>query len=69
MSREDKPDLPLIGSQIQTACGGEEQFSTETPHAMHEGNWIFFCTPDCRQDFVQDPQNSCLVSHTQNEEE
>lgn len=64
MSVNDGAQLPVLGSSITTACGTADQFSHDTPRAVHEGKWIFFCTPACRHDFLQDPENSCLVSHS-----
>jgi YHS domain-containing protein len=52
--------LPVIGSDITTACGTPEKYTPDTPRAFYQGRWIYFCTPSCVQDFVQDPQNSCL---------
>lgn len=55
--------LPVIGNQIKTACDSDESFSADTPRALHEGQWIFFCTPLCQQEFIEDPTKSCLTSH------
>lgn len=59
--------LPEIGSEILTACGTPEKFQANTPRAMHEGKWIFFCLPICQEEFIQDPKNSCLTSHEKSE--
>ncbi|MGW8224560.1 MAG: hypothetical protein ACWGOY_02440 [Anaerolineales bacterium] len=64
MSEGETNPLPVVGSQIITACGSVERFLAETPHALHEGQWIFFCTPTCMREFVQDPDNSCLVGQS-----
>ncbi len=64
MSREEKPNFPLKGSEITTACGGIEQFSAETPRVLYKAEWIFFCTPACQEEFIQNPDASCLTSHT-----
>jgi YHS domain-containing protein len=61
--------LPLIGSQVLTTCGGETQFDTDTPRAIYEGGWVFFCTPECRNKFDQDPNSSCLAEQIQNVED
>ena len=61
--------LPVIGSKVRTACGSEEKFAFDTPRAIYEAKWIFFCTPLCQQEFIQDPANSCLADHSNNKNE
>jgi YHS domain-containing protein len=61
--------LPVIGSAVTTACGGEEEFSSDTPRVLFEGKWIFFCTPLCQQDFIQDPSSSCYADQIENRAE
>ena len=63
MRQGESNPLPVIGSKIITACGSVERFLDETPHAFHEGKWIFFCTSTCQREFVQHPNNSYLVDH------
>ena len=67
MSANNAIPLPVIGSQVKTACGSPEEFASDTPRAIHEGKWIFFCTPICQQEFIQDPTNSCMTNHIHNE--
>lgn len=68
MSSGDTSPLPVIGSQITTACGSADRLLAETPNALHEGKWIFFCTLTCQREFLQDPNNSCLVDHSVTEQ-
>ena len=69
MSADNTIPLPTIGSEVTTACGSEEKFASDTPRAIYEGKWIFFCTAIYQQEFVQDPRNSCMVYHFNNETE
>jgi hypothetical protein len=69
MSSTDAIPLPIIGSKVRTACGSDEMFASDTPRAIYEGKRIFFCTPECQQEFIQDPGNSCLADHINNETE
>ena len=69
MSSDNAIPLPAIGSEVTTACGSLEKFASDTPRASYEGNWIFFCTAICQQEFIQDPGNSCLADHFNNETE
>jgi YHS domain-containing protein len=69
MSSENAIPLPVIGGDVLTACGTPEKFNTNTPRALYNGEWIFFCLPICRQEFLQDPNNSCLTSHVNIEAE
>jgi len=69
MSSNNAIPLPVIGSEVTTACGSEEKFASDTPRVIYEGKWIFFCTPICQQEFIQDPGNSCLPDQVNNETE
>ena len=69
MSADNAIPLPVIGSEVTTACGSEEKFASDTPWAIYQGKWIFFCTAICQQEFIQDPGNSCLADHFNNETE
>ncbi len=67
MSSKNAVPLPVIGSEVTTACGSAEKFACDTPRASYEGKWIFFCTPICQQEFIQDPRNSCMAGQVNNE--
>jgi YHS domain-containing protein len=69
MSSNNAIPLPVIGSKVRTACGSEEKFAFDTPRAIYEGKMIFFCTPECQQEFIQDPKNSCTADLFNNETE
>lgn len=66
MSSNSMIPLPVIGSHVRTACGSEEKFASDTPRAFYEGKWMFFCTPLCRQEFIQDPSSSCYADQIMN---
>jgi YHS domain-containing protein len=66
MSADNAIPLPVIGRAVTTACGSEEKFASDTPRVIYEGKWIFFCTPICQQEFIQDPGNSCLADQVNN---
>ena len=53
--------LPHSGNEVTTACGSKAHFAPETPRAVYNGKWVFFCLPDCKQDFDKDPSSSCLA--------
>ena len=67
MKEQESESLPKVGGQIYTACGTKEKFIESTQRAYHDGKWYFFCTPACQVEFIQDPANSCLTSHTSHE--
>jgi YHS domain-containing protein len=69
MSVESSIPLPVIGSEVQTACGDAENFAANTPRALYKGRWVFFCTPLCQQDFIEDPGSSCYKDQIENEAE
>lgn len=57
-----KPEIPLpeTGVLVTTACRGCIRFDEDTPHAVYRGQRVYFCLPLCLEDFVQNPENSCL---------
>lgn len=61
--------LPIIGSEIKTACGDTDNFAANTPRALYKDKWIFFCTPLCQQEFLEDPGSSCYSNQIENEAE
>jgi YHS domain-containing protein len=67
MSSNNAIPLPVIGREVTTACDSQEKFTSDTPRAIYKGKWIFFCTPICQQEFIQDPRNSCLADQVNNE--
>jgi hypothetical protein len=69
MSTGNSIPLPIIGSEIKTACGDADNFAVNTPRALHKDKWIFFCTPLCQQEFIQDPSSSCYASQIESEVE
>ncbi|OGO62933.1 MAG: hypothetical protein A2Z45_05690 [Chloroflexi bacterium RBG_19FT_COMBO_55_16] len=52
--------LPYSGIEVNTACGGKAHFAPDTPRAVYDGKWVFFCLPTCKQEFDKDPASSCL---------
>ena len=69
MSAESPAPLPVIGSELKTACGEAEKFAANTPRALYEGKWIFFCLPVCENEFLEDPNSSCYANQIGNEAE
>jgi YHS domain-containing protein len=69
MSSNNLIRLPVIDSEVPTACGSVEKFTSATPRVLYEGMWVFFCTPLCQQEFIQDPRNSCMADNFNNETE
>lgn len=69
MNAESSIPLPVIGSEVKTACGDSENFTANTPRTLYKGKWIFFCTPLCQKEFIEDPGSSCYADHIKNESE
>jgi YHS domain-containing protein len=46
----------------ETACGARILITSNTPSLVYQGEIVYFCGEDCRQQFTEDPLNSCLAS-------
>jgi YHS domain-containing protein len=57
--------LPDPGTPVRTACGGLVKYSASTPCVKFRGQRVFFCLPVCKADFENDPMNSCMAVHIQ----
>jgi hypothetical protein len=66
MSAGNPLPLPVIGSEVTTACGTAEKYKSDTPRVFYEEKLIFFCTAICQQEFIQDPRNSCMADQLMN---
>ena len=66
MSAGNPLPLPVIGSEVTTACGTAEKYKSDTPRVFYEEKLIFFCTAICQQEFIQDPGSSCLADQLTN---
>ena len=66
MSTGNHLPLPVVGSEVTTACGTAEKYTLNTPRDFYEGKWIYFCTEICQQEFTQDPRNSCMAEQLSN---
>jgi YHS domain-containing protein len=62
MSTESSLPLPATGEEITTACGDTDKFAANTPRALYQEKWVFFCTPLCLQEFTDEPGSSCYAS-------
>jgi YHS domain-containing protein len=69
MSSNNLIRLPVIDSQVTTACGSVEKFTSASPRAIYEGTWVFFCTPLCQEEFIQNPGLSCYADQMKNKAE
>jgi hypothetical protein len=69
MGTKSPVPVPIIGSEIKTACGEAEKFAANTPRALYEGKWIFFCLPVCEKEYLEDPGSSCYASQIEGESE
>jgi YHS domain-containing protein len=60
-SQDCLPPVPVIGSQVETACGGTVTYTAATPCVLYNGRNLYFCLAPCKADFVRDPAHSCLA--------
>ncbi|MFU8771716.1 MAG: hypothetical protein ACNA8H_04760 [Anaerolineales bacterium] len=64
MTDKQLRQLPEVGNLIYSACGGQMTFEPDTPRAIFREEWVFFCSPSCKDDFDRDPAISCLSPQT-----
>lgn len=56
-----QPVPPQPGSPVTTACNECLEYHSELPHAVYQGEVVYFCLPACKEDFERDPQSSCFA--------
>ena len=47
--------------EVETACGSRVLLTPNTPWTIYREEQIYFCMPDCLENYVKDPLNSCLA--------
>jgi hypothetical protein len=61
----EKPALTRHSSrpiEVDTACGSRVLLTPNTPWTLYRDEKIYFCMPDCLENYENDPLNSCLAS-------
>lgn len=57
-SAKAQPTPPV---EIETACGNRIRLAPNTPWVLYRDEVIYFCTQDCKENYLKDPLNSCLA--------
>jgi YHS domain-containing protein len=47
--------------EVETACGARLLLTVNTPRAIYRDKTIYFCMPDCKETYQNDPLNSCMA--------
>lgn len=48
--------------EVETACGSRVLLTPKTPWTVYHDEIIYFCMPDCLENYEKDPLNSCLAT-------
>jgi len=49
-------------SQVETACGSLVEVTEQMSWVNFREEVVYFCQPDCKALYKQDPRNSCLAA-------
>lgn len=49
-------------AEVETACGTRVMLSRNTPQAVYADKPVYFCMPECKETYENDPLNSCMAA-------
>ena len=57
----ETPESSHSPSEVETACGGRVLLTPDPPSVIYRDAVVYFCMPDCKENYERDPLNSCLA--------
>ena len=59
---DSKPaGAPEEPTEVDTACGSRVLLTPDLPSVIYRDEVVYFCSQDCKENYEQDPLNSCLA--------